>query len=84
MHDDFFDLESLQEGFDIELKKAVGRDGKGKLPNSVWETYSAMANTEGGYIILGAEEKQNNIIFPSINKIKIDIILKNFASRKCF
>lgn len=82
MHDDFFDLESLQEGFDIELKKAVGRDGMGKLPNSVWETYSAMANTEGGYIILGAEEKQNNIIFhdlPEYKKIIQDIwnILNN-------
>ncbi|ADN36239.1 putative transcriptional regulator [Methanolacinia petrolearia DSM 11571] len=82
MHDDFFDLESLQEGYDIEFKKALGRDGRGTLPNSVWETYSAMANTEGGFIILGVEEKQNNLIFhdlPEYNKIIKDIwnILNN-------
>lgn len=76
MHDDFFDLESLQEGYDIEFKKAVGKDGKGQLPKSVWETYSAMANTEGGFIILGVEERQNNLIFhdlPEHKKIIQDI-----------
>ena len=63
VHEDFFDLESLQEGFDVELKKALGRDKKGKVPESLWETYSAMANTEGGFIILGAEERKNDVVF---------------------
>jgi len=72
MRDDFSDLASIQEGYDTELKKAVGRSGKGELPNSFWETYSAMANTEGGYVFLGVEEKKGHHIFhnlPEHNKI---------------
>ena len=44
------------EAADLEFKAAQGRDGKGELPHSFWETYSAMANTAGGEIYLGIEE----------------------------
>ena len=47
MSGDFFDLEALQEGFDVELKTALGKNEVGEVPGSFWETYSAMANTEG-------------------------------------
>jgi predicted HTH transcriptional regulator len=50
------DIYELSEGLEFEAKKAGGRDGQGQLPESFWETYSAMANTEGGVILLGAEE----------------------------
>jgi len=63
VHEDFFDLESLQEGYDVEFKLALGRDKKGEVPTSFWETYSAMANTEGGYIFLGVEERGKTVIF---------------------
>ncbi len=42
------DIGFLRESCELECKKAGGRDGRGAVPESFWETYSAMANTDGG------------------------------------
>ncbi|MDN7670335.1 MULTISPECIES: RNA-binding domain-containing protein [Burkholderia cepacia complex] len=55
---------ALGESVDVEFKRAGGRDGKGEVPKEFWPTYSAMANTEGGEILLGVEELKPTGIRP--------------------
>lgn len=50
------DIKALKETWQIECKLAQGRDGRGALPEDIWETYSAFANTQGGDIFLGLRE----------------------------
>lgn len=51
------DFDTLAETAELECKEAAGRDGTGKVPQDLWETYSAFANTHGGTILLGVREK---------------------------
>jgi predicted HTH transcriptional regulator len=51
------DLAVMAESVDLECKAAQGRDGRGELPRDVWKSYCAMANTDGGTILLGVQEK---------------------------
>ncbi|MFG6439798.1 RNA-binding domain-containing protein [Roseateles sp. LKC17W] len=51
------DLPLLRESTDLECKLAQGADGQGELPKDFWPTYSAMANAQGGLVLLGVREK---------------------------
>lgn len=56
------ELLKFGERISLEYKKAGV-----KLPNSIWPTYSAFANTIGGDIILGVEEiKDPDSLFPRL------------------
>ena len=47
-------FEQYRENNCLEVKKAGGG-----LPNSLWDTYSAMANCYGGIILLGVAENED-------------------------
>lgn len=66
---DLTDLKTLSESVELEFKLAQGVDGNGKLPEDFWRTYSAMANTRGGFVVLGVREKKGNFIVEGINDI---------------
>lgn len=71
-----FDIDNLAETTDLECKLANGRDGKGELPKSFWESYSAMANSHGGEILLGVEESNGKFIIrgvPDAQKVMQDL-----------
>ena len=52
---DFENLSEYREDNRLEAMLA-----KGGFPLSVWETYSAFANSNGGVILLGVKEKKDN------------------------
>lgn len=60
------DVDLLRESVDLECKRASGADGQGKLPKDFWPSYSAMANTDGGLILLGVGEKKKQFYVEGI------------------
>ncbi len=51
---DIRNFDEYRENNRLEVKKA-----KGGLPDSLWDTYSSMANCYGGVILLGVAEKED-------------------------
>lgn len=59
---DILNAISVGEEVDWEFKSA-----KGGLPGSAWETYSAMANTDGGTIVLGIGVKEEGYVVEGLD-----------------
>ncbi|MBS1191966.1 MAG: family ATPase [Rhodocyclaceae bacterium] len=55
------DLAGLAEAYDLECKAAQGRNGRGEVPEDFWKSYCAMANADGGIILLGVQEKPRGV-----------------------
>ncbi len=61
------------ESNEVEFKSA-----RGGLPASLWESYSAFANTNGGVIVLGVREKDGRFVPDGLSKETAVRYEKNF------
>ena len=70
------DISLLAETCILECKLAQGEDGTGAVPKDFWKTYSAMANTDGGTVLLGVREKSGQFSVAGVEdveKVKRDL-----------
>jgi len=70
------DIALLSETVTIECKLAQGQNGQGELPKDFWPTYSSMANTHGGLVLLGVREKNGTFSLagiPDADKVRRDL-----------
>ena len=85
---DFNDyLESLlvqNECDDLEFKSAAGG-----FPGNFWDTYSAFANSEGGTIVLGVQEKKGKFFLDNLteeqqapDKVVLTMPMESFLSEE--
>ena len=72
---EFLDTLQLDENHERECKLA-----EGGLPKSIWETYSAFANTDGGTILLGVREDRDSFTVNGLTDGQITKYQKNFWS----
>ena len=67
---DIHSLIAQGENSRMEAKKAAGG-----IPDSLWETYSAFANTEGGVILLGVSEIDEKLVITGVKDVQKKIKL---------
>ncbi|MBQ2017971.1 MAG: putative DNA binding domain-containing protein, partial [Alistipes sp.] len=69
-------IETLMNGYEsaeVEFKSA-----KGGFPRSLWETYSAFANTQGGVIVLGVKERDGRFALDGLTLEQVRKYKKEF------
>lgn len=66
-------LQDAHESESLEFKAA----SDGNLPGSLWDTYSSFANTNGGLIILGIKEKNNQLFGGNLTDDDLDKLQKD-------
>ena len=67
------ELLTKKESEDIEFKHASGG-----FPGNFWDTYSSFANTEGGTIIFGVEEKSDGFYLDILTDDIVEKYQKDF------
>lgn len=67
--------ETLKESQTLEFKEAAAG-----LPDDIWESYSAFANTEGGEIVLGIHENKTAHTFSIVGVANPSELIDTFWS----
>lgn len=70
-------LEELNLGEDSERECKLAEGG---LPESIWETYSSFANTDGGTMLLGVREHRDSFTVNGLTDKQIIKYQKDFWS----
>lgn len=65
------------ESSEIEFKSA-----RGGIPASLWESYSAFANTDGDIIVLGIQEKNGTFSLDGLTEETVTRYKKNFRAQQ--
>jgi ATP-dependent DNA helicase RecG len=60
---ELLELIKNDENVELECKKS-----EKELPNDLWKTYSAFANTNGGIVLLGVEQKGYNFFVKGVEE----------------
>ncbi|TYT68641.1 RNA-binding domain-containing protein [Microcystis aeruginosa] len=65
------EIDTILQQIDIgEDQEYEFKSAEGGLPKDIWETLSAFANTDGGYIILGVSEKKPRLEITGVRNPK--------------